>query len=90
MKLMTEIEKLMVSYKDDEIEVMGNRLGLKNFGEICLALSRLCDEEANDRKSLCRVYEQCCVLRREEPSILLKISHPFQCKLARVRLENKN
>jgi hypothetical protein len=45
MKLMTEIEKLMVSYKDDEIEVMGNRLGLKNFGEICLALSRLGDEE---------------------------------------------
>jgi hypothetical protein len=43
---MTEIEKLIVSYKDGEIEIMGNRLGLKNFGETCFALSRLGDEEA--------------------------------------------
>ncbi len=44
---MAEIEKLMVSYKDGEIEIMGNRAGLRDFGEICLGLSELTEEEAN-------------------------------------------
>ena len=43
---MDEVEKLMVSYEDGEIEIMGNRAGLKFLGEVCLGLSELSDEEA--------------------------------------------
>jgi hypothetical protein len=43
---MNEVEKLMVSYNDGKIEIMGNRRGLKFLGEVCLGLSELSDEEA--------------------------------------------
>ena len=43
---MDEVEKLMVSYEDGKIEIMGNRAGLKFLGEVCLGLSELSDEEA--------------------------------------------
>ena len=41
---MPEIEKLMVIYKDSEIEVIDNRSGLKDLGESYLTQSS--DEEA--------------------------------------------
>jgi len=40
------VEKLKILYKNGEIEIQGNREGLKDLGEICLALSELSDEEA--------------------------------------------
>ena len=43
---MDEVEKLMVSYEDGKIEIMGNRAGLKFLGEVCLGLSEISDEEA--------------------------------------------
>lgn len=43
---MADIGKLKTEYKDGEIEIIGNRAGLKDLGEICLALSCLTDEEA--------------------------------------------
>jgi hypothetical protein len=41
---MPEIEKLMVTYKDSEIEVIDNRSGLKDLGESYLTQSS--DEKA--------------------------------------------
>lgn len=43
---MDEVEKLMVNNKNGEIEITGNRAGLKFLGEICFGLSKLTDEEA--------------------------------------------
>lgn len=43
---MNEVEKLIVSNDNGEIEIMGNRGGLRYLGEICLRLSELSDEEA--------------------------------------------
>ena len=43
---MAEVGKLKITYKDGEIEIIGNRAGLKDLGEICFALSDLSDEEA--------------------------------------------
>ena len=43
---MEEIEKLKVEYKDREVEIWGNRAGLRDLGEICLGLSELTDEQA--------------------------------------------
>lgn len=43
---MREVEKLKVSYHNGEIEIMGNRAGLKSLGEICFALSKLNDMQA--------------------------------------------
>ena len=37
---MREVEKLKVSYANGEIEIMGNRAGLKSLREICFALSK--------------------------------------------------
>jgi len=56
---MREVEKLKVSYANGEIEIMGNRAGLKSLGEICFALSKLNDEQAKTaaNHSLCRIYE---------------------------------
>jgi hypothetical protein len=39
-------ERLKISKYDDGFEIVGNREGLKGFAEVCLALSRLSDEEA--------------------------------------------
>ncbi len=41
-----EVEKLKIIYKDGEIEIIGNRKGLKDLADICVALSELSDEEA--------------------------------------------
>jgi hypothetical protein len=43
---MPEIEKLKVEYKDGGVEIWGNRAGLRWFGELCLGLSDLSDEQA--------------------------------------------
>ena len=43
---MPEIEKLKVEYKDGEVEIWGNRAGLRWLGELCLGLSELSDEQA--------------------------------------------
>jgi hypothetical protein len=43
---MKEVEKLVVTYEDGKIEIMGNRAGLKFLGEVCLGLSELTDKEA--------------------------------------------
>ncbi|WHZ15545.1 MAG: hypothetical protein OJF52_002389 [Nitrospira sp.] len=43
---MPEVGKLKTTYRDGKIEIIGNRAGLKDLGEICLALSGLTDEEA--------------------------------------------
>ena len=43
---MDEFEKLIVSYEDGEIEIMGNRSGLRFLGEVCLRLSQISDQDA--------------------------------------------
>lgn len=43
---MSEIAKLKVSYHNGEVEIIGNRTGLKSLGEICFALSKLNDDPA--------------------------------------------
>ncbi len=44
---MEEIEKLKVEHKDGEVEIWGNRAGLRDLRELCLGLSELTDEQAN-------------------------------------------
>jgi len=39
-------EKLQISRHQDGLEIVGNRDGLRGLAEVCLALSRLSDEEA--------------------------------------------
>lgn len=43
---MEAIEKLKVSYRNGEIEVVGNRAGLKFLATVCLGLSDLMESEA--------------------------------------------
>jgi hypothetical protein len=48
---MAEVEKLQVTYKNGEVEIIANRAGLKGLAEICLGLSDLVDDEAKTGKN---------------------------------------
>lgn len=44
---MASSEKLLVRNADGEIEIVGNRDGLKWLADVCLSMSKITDQEAN-------------------------------------------
>ncbi|MFQ5917750.1 MAG: hypothetical protein ACE5I0_08080 [Candidatus Binatia bacterium] len=43
---MNHVDKLKITYKNGQVEIVGNREGLQLLAEVCMSLSELSDEEA--------------------------------------------